>query len=92
MSPVKGSVVEKTNRVVNSVRNLAPVLAKLLVGDDLGAGGDLALQPLGERSLSSNLASNLETIDESLGVVVLGIGLRAKRGGSVEARSRGTRR
>lgn len=62
-------------RVVDGVRNLATILAELFVGDDFGTRSDLALEPLREGRLSSNLASNLEAIDQGLSVVVLGIGL-----------------
>jgi hypothetical protein len=78
----------KAHRVVNGVRDFATVLAKLLVGDDLGARSNLALEPLGEGRLGSNLAGNLEAVDDGLGVVVLRVGLRAKRGRSVQVRRR----
>lgn len=68
----------KAYRVINGVRDLATVLAQLLVGNDLRARSNLALEPLRKGSLSGNLASNLESIDEGLSVVVFGIGLQSE--------------
>ncbi|KAL5874482.1 hypothetical protein ACKVWC_011604 [Pyricularia oryzae] len=57
--------------VVHGVRDAARVLADLLVGLDLGAGCDLALDPVLEGSLLGDLARHLDAVHERRGVVAL---------------------
>lgn len=53
--------------------DLARVVAQLLVGLDLGAGGDLALDPVLEGCGLGNLARGLHAVDECGGVVAFGV-------------------
>ncbi|GJC98195.1 hypothetical protein ColKHC_07021 [Colletotrichum higginsianum] len=62
------------DRVVDGVGGAAGVEAELLVGLDLGAGGDLAGDPVLEGGLLGDLAGGAHAVDEGGGVVALLVG------------------
>lgn len=64
----------RARRVVDGVRGLAGVVAQGLVGLDLGAGRDLALNPVLEGRGLGDLARGLHAVDERRCVVALGVG------------------
>lgn len=63
-----------TGRVVHGVSDAATVLGELLVGLQLRARSDLALDPVLEGCLLSDLAGGLETSDDSRSIVSFRIG------------------
>ncbi|KAI6759624.1 hypothetical protein HG530_010304 [Fusarium avenaceum] len=54
-----------TGRMVDGVGNAARILADLLISLNLGARGNLLLQPLLEGTCLSDLASSLDAVDEN---------------------------
>lgn len=71
--------------MVDGVGGAAGVLADGLVRLDLGAGGDLLLEPVLEGGLVGNLAGGLDAGDEGGGVVALGVGEVAEVEGGLDA-------
>lgn len=80
----------RARRVVHRVGDLAGVVADVLVALDLGAGGDLALDPLLEGAHLGDLAGRLDTVHERRGVVALRVGevAEVKRGLDRRVRAR----
>lgn len=62
--------------MVNRMRDLASVLAQLLIRLHQRTRRDFRLEPLRERRRRSDLARDLEPVDQSLRVVVLCIRLK----------------
>ena len=62
-----------TSRVVDGVSDATAVLGKILIGSDVGARCDFALNPVGEWGLLGDFSRGLETSDDGSGIVTLGI-------------------
>lgn len=56
------------------MRNLASIVAQLLVRLDLGAGGDFALDPVLEGGGLGDFAGRFHAVHEGGGVVAFGVG------------------
>lgn len=56
------------------MRNLASIVAQLLVGLDLGAGGDFTLDPVLEGGGLGDFAGGFHAVHEGGGVVAFGVG------------------
>lgn len=74
--------------MVHGVGGLAGVVAQLRVGLDLGAGGDLLLDPVLEGGLLGDLARGAHAEDERGGVVALGVGEVPEVEGGLDRRVR----
>ena len=86
-----------TGRVVDRMGGAATILGQLLVGLDLGARGNLPLDPVLEWRLLGDLPGGLEAGDDGGGIVAFGVGevaevqrglYRGIRGGQVDATTR----
>lgn len=66
------------------MRNATTVLGELLVGLDLGAGRNFALEPVLEGSLLCDFARGLEACDDGRGVVAFGVGEVAEVEGGLD--------
>src|SRR5690606_34810840 len=81
---VGGTHPAGARRVVDGVGDLAGVLAQLLVTGDVRSGGDLALEPVGQRFGLRDLAGDADAVDEGAAVVVVLVGEVAEVEGGLD--------